>query len=794
MAAHAFDTEESLSSLIPYVSHLTDSIVLLENGSIMTVLRLEGAAHETASDLDLLQWHESYCNALMAVAAPDLALWRTTHHHEISTFAGGVFEEGSFAHALNEAYAKRCAKESLFGNALYLAVLLKGPDTFAKFGRGKGGLALAREEQMARLEGISTRLEESFARYKPRRLTTYQDLNVRFSEVYEYLSLIINGRMYKTPITPHRAGDVLKRCRITFGSDTFVRDFSDRREFGALLAANTYPSGSINTGHLNKTLSLPFEYVMTNSFTFMGQQEAKQAVDMQQRRMKATGDEAEQEMAAFKELKAALQTRSMALGHHDMTICVWADDQKTLTRRLGMAEENCTDNGFLMSREDIALKPAFVAQLPGNYKFRPRRAPITNRNFAAIAAFHNYPMGRKDGNQWGPATTMFLTEGGSPFFASLHDMRKARTRGGAESQDDKAPGNTLVLGPTGGGKTTLQTFLVAQADKAKPTVFTFDRSQGQAIFVKSMGGRYSVLERGKRTGFNFIALEPTQQNLAFAIDMSKRLASGGNRMPPDVENDIADRVRYLMTQGTSEEKNLTYLSHGLDAGSEWTQRLSQWCEGGPHSWAFCSTADELDFRGTRHFGWDATNFLGDKETRVPITAYLFHRVNSYLGTRPTIINIDEMRAFLKDDFFREFIEDTLLLIRKKDGLAFLGTQQASHVLDSEIAETLCEQTQTKIILPNMEAQHKHYVGGLGLSEGEFDLIQSDLPNRNPRGFLFKQASVSAVCNLNLAGMTKELAVLSGTDQLISKMHAAIQMTSDDPRDWLPVYYEILRSN
>lgn len=795
MLATAFQREGSLSALIPYECHLTDTIVRVSNGSLLTVFRLDGAAHETESDDELLLWHERLCSAMMNIAGPDISLWRTTHHYEVSEFAAGSFEDDSFAKQLNDAYRERCAKEKLFANDLYLALLLRGPSTLSKFGRGKASMERARDESIAQLNMTATRLEESLSRYRPTRLGLYKELNVTFSEVYEYLSLLLNGKKYKTPVTPHRAGDVLSRCRPTFGSDTFCRDFSDRREFGAILAANTYPTAPLEPGHLNKTLSLPFPYVMTHSFTFLSNNEAKEAVSLQGRRMKASGDDAADEIDAFSALKAELQKRTLGLGHHDMTLCVTADDAKTLNRRLALAEENCSDAGFVMTREDLALQAAYLAQLPGNYSWRPRRAPITTRNYAALMAFHNYPTGRRDGNQWGPATTMFLTEGGSPFFASLHDMRKAKTRGGAESTDDKVPGNTLVLGPTGGGKTTLQTFLVAQSDKAKPTVFTFDRSRGQEVFVRAMGGRYTVLQRGKPTGFNFLRLEPTPTNVAFAMDMVKMLASGGAQLPADYEDALAKRTRFVMEEEPWDARHLTYLSHGLDASTEWTTRLNQWCEGGPNAWAFCTGPDQLDFTGTRHFGFDATDFLNEAETRIPIMSYLFHRVNSYLGTRPVIINIDEMRAFLKDPFFVKFIEDSLLLIRKKDAIAIMGTQQANHVLDSSIADTLVEQTQSKFVMPNPQAQAKHYIDGLGFSSGEYDLIQRVLPATNPRGFLFKQPGISAVCNLNLAGMDKELAVLSGTDKLIVKMESAIKTAmSEDPRDWLPIYYDILRSN
>ena len=46
---------------------------------------------------------------------------------------------------------------------------------------------------------------------------------------------------------------------------------------------------------------------------------------------------------------------------------------------------------MLVAREDLALEAAFWAQLPGNFTLRPRKSPITSRNLAAMAPFHNFP-------------------------------------------------------------------------------------------------------------------------------------------------------------------------------------------------------------------------------------------------------------------------------------------------------------------------------------------------------------------------------------------------------------------
>ena len=73
-----------------------------------------------------------------------------------------------------------------------------------------------------------------------------------------------------------------------------------------------------------------------------------------------------------------------------------------------------------VAREDLALEAAFWAQLPGNFPLRPRKAPITSRNFAAMSGFHNHPAGRRFGNHWGESLALFVTSARSAYHFSLH--------------------------------------------------------------------------------------------------------------------------------------------------------------------------------------------------------------------------------------------------------------------------------------------------------------------------------------------------------------------------------------
>ena len=140
-----------------------------------------------------------------------------------------------------------------------------------------------------------------------------------------------------------------------------------------------------------------------------------------------------------------------------------ANRLKNLNDGVALARALLADTGMLVAREDLALEAAYWAQLPGNFPLRPRKSPITSRNFAAMTPFHNYPLGRARGNHWGDALAVLITSSRSPYYFSLHASDPGDPDGGSR----KDTGHTLICGPTGSGKTVFIGFLISLAGPAE---------------------------------------------------------------------------------------------------------------------------------------------------------------------------------------------------------------------------------------------------------------------------------------------------------------------------------------
>jgi type IV secretion system protein VirB4 len=441
------------------------------------------------------------------------------------------------------------------------------------------------------------------------------------------------------------------------------------------------------------------------------------------------------------------------------------------------------------AREDLALEAAYWAQLPGYFSMRPRKAPITSRNFCAKGAFHNFPCGRATGNHWGDALALFITSAHSPYYFSLHASDPRDPDGGSR----KDTGHTFICGPTGSGKSVLIGFLVALLSRQGVTQVLFDKDRGLEILARALGGTYLPLKNGVPTGFNPLQLPPTAENVEFLKTWLRALVRSSVPLTNREEADLDAALTGTLALDVP-ARRLSRLIEFTDAtrADGIHVRLARWCESaqGPYAWVFDNPGDSFvgSLAAASLFGVDVTDFLDHALTRGPVTLYIFHVVRQLLDGRRFVCWMDEFWKLLADPAFESFAKDGPKTWRKLNGVMCLATQSASDVLESPISRTIIEQTPTKILFPNPDANAGEYIDGLGLSEREFKLLKEQL-EPGSRQFLIKQGHYSVVCELDLKGFDAELKVISGRARSVEELHRLLARTGDDPQQWLPTFLE-----
>jgi type IV secretion system protein VirB4 len=517
--------------------------------------------------------------------------------------------------------------------------------------------------------------------------------------------------------------------------------------------------------------------------------------------MTNAGDLAISQAEALKAALDQLSSNEFVMGDHHfslqvMTEPVAAEDvseseaaMRALNEGVALARAWLGETGMVVAREDLAMEAAFWAQLPGNFAFRPRKAPITSRNFAGLSSLHNFPVGREDGNHWGEALALFATSAHSPYYFSLHASDPREADGGSR----RDTGHTFICGPTGSGKTVFLGFCVAMLAKAGATQVIFDKDRGLEILVRALGGQYSPLRYGQPTGFNPLALADSPLQREFLrVWLQSLVARPGQGLSVREEADLEQALTGTLALEPPSSRRLSRLIEFLDSTDPegLYARLARWCTAcdGEYAWVFDGTETRGDgwFAAGSVVGFDVTEFLDSPAIRTPITLYLFHQVRQALDGRRLVVWMDEFAKLLSDPAFEGFARDGLKTWRKLNAVAAFATQSPSDVLASPIARTLVEQTPTKVLFPNLDAQRIEYVDGFGLSEREFELIGREL-TPGSRRFLVRQGTQGVVCELNLKGFDYELAVISGRTENVQRMERLIEERGAAPDRWLPQF-------
>jgi type IV secretion system protein VirB4 len=368
----------------------------------------------------------------------------------------------------------------------------------------------------------------------------------------------------------------------------------------------------------------------------------------------------------------------------------------------------------------------------------------------------------------------------------------------AEKSDDfdkKNAGNTMILGTTGTGKTTLELFLLAQAQRFDPAPRTvvFDVDRGCEIFVRALGGKYFALEIGVPTGFNPLQREISGERLQFwEAWIAKLIESPAMPLYPSDRRAISDAVRAVAAMDWP-YRRLSTVRQNLPRVGENSlyERLGRWCAGGALGWVFDQANDRMgDLKDLHAVGFDYTEFLKVDEVRTPMMMALMDVMETLIDGRRICYVISEFWKSLGDPYFSEFARNQQKTIRKKNGFGVFDTQSPSDVLKFENGKTLVEQSVTKICLANPDAEEGEYVEGFGLTPAEYQIVKSLQPSS--RRFLVKQGQRSAACELDLGGMDDAITVLSGSTDNIALLDEMRARVGDDPQAWMPLLLQAVR--
>ncbi len=772
--------EIGASLFIPYEHHWDKETIITKNRELLQIIKVDGFSFETADD-DVVDMKKMVRNSLYkSMAEGTFSLYFHMVRRRQSAYPNGTVANG-FGRYVDEAWRKKHHNRSTFVNELYITVIRKKSDQ----GAAKVGSMFEAFEQRAKKEGDTQQLREMHKELKEsvfRVLATFKDYGARvlttrmtdsgpISEPLEFLGRLVNGgEAQKTLVPTMDISKYLAVNRLYFGARAIEIRTPTGTKFAAMVSFKEYPPHTA-AGIMDAFLQLPFEFVISQSYQFADRGNNMRSMQLQQRRMRQSGDVAVSQTAEISEALDMTMSGHIAFGDHHITVMCMEENLGALESAIAMVIAELVNVGINPVREKTILEQCFWAQLPANFDLIGRKSKINTLNIAGLAAMHNYPTGKMEGNHWGDAVTVFDTTSGTPFFFNFHA---------------RDVGHTTIIGPTGAGKTVLMNFLAAQSMKFNCRMFMFDKDRGAEVFVRALGGNYAHIDPGKRCNFNPLQLDDTMENRSFIAEWLGALIAIHEEPLSADDAETVQRAIEGCFKLRKEDRVLRNIApfFGMEGSGTPASRLKQWHSGGRYAEIFDHVQDNIDFHSSSVFGFEMGDVLSNKACLVPVLLYLFHRIQISLDGTPTMIILDEAWALVDNKIFANKIKDWLKTMRKLNGMVIFATQSVEDAVNSSISDTLIQQTATQIFLPNPKATDP-YRKAFMLSEREFNLLKNTDPST--RYFLVKQGKDVVVARIDLSGMDDVINVLSGRAETVALLDEIRRQVGDKVEDWLPIF-------
>ncbi|MDP1575142.1 MAG: type IV secretion system protein B4, partial [Cypionkella sp.] len=709
--------EKRLSSMLPYVSLVTDRTIRTRGNELMQCIRLEGVNSTTSEDA-----HLDRIGSLLAGIVAQVGTGFSFYLHKVSKAVDVTLPpipgEG-FASAVDQRWRTHLGRSGLRDKTLTLSIL-KRPETGSRLPLGLGAsrtrFAADTTRRLRKLDEVVGFLLSSFDVLKPRLLSAST------GELLGFLGSLNTGEEH--PLFPRsRLGVIAEdvaNTRVTFrGTTITLSDGAVGEKVGAIFAVKNYPAKTDSL--MLDELNLPVDMVVTHSFVPINVNIMAGRIKRQLRLMQAANDGA---VSLAQELELAqddLESKRLIFGEHHLTVAVYARSQAALDDIASEIRNISATSGINLISEAFGARAHFMAQHPGNTGARSRKAAITNHNFADLATFHRTPLG-KTGPElpWGVPITLFPTPERSGFRFNFHEQ-------GAPDREPTG-GHTLILGRPGSGKSVLAAFLMTMARRAGARLFVFDYRAGMEMAVRALGGSYSTVRAGRPTGLNPLQTEIDARGQAWLADWLASLLERRDRpLTPVQTNRLQEVVRQNASAGNAGLRNWSDFASLLvstDDDGDLFERMQEWTAEGRYGWIFGSNTEDTFSLDGDVSGFDLTGILDSESERerMAVLSYLFRRVERVIEDRkPTIIVIDEAWKALDNAYFAERLSNWLVTARKQNAVVVMMTQYASQLERTRTGKTIVEAVPTQVLLPNIRASAADYAM-LDLSDKELDVL------------------------------------------------------------------------
>ena len=710
------------SQYLPFQTVYNDNSMTLTDGGIIRVYHVDGVQTSMQDDATREKFLDLRTQLFNQIRDPNVVLRFYMIRDAVDENTNYEFDQP----VLQQIYNKwKSQGLRIFTNNYYIVLSVNG--------------ANAREK----LNQYGNYIETILSAYRPTVLRNDAPNNMA-----KFFGRILSPITKPSPIVcDQRIGEVSTVDDVEFLKNGIVRYIgAGRQSFAAMISFKMSPD-YLDEDFFNSVSTIQTEMICMNGFNIMGSADVEKAI--MQRRATTEKDETsavEQISAAQSAMDENISGNQSLVNYYPLFV-IFGATVEDLQKYVDEFNKIAASFGVSPIVETFAAKVSWFAQIPGFDTF-PRSFKMLSRTAAISIPMSSTPRGITN-SDWGPGPlVIFPTAQGTPYQFQFH-----------VSDKPAAVAHTLTIGPTGGGKTTLFSFLISQSLRhPRLKAFFFDRNKGAEIFTLAVGGKYITMHGKEKdqdafqTHLNPLKMPDTAENRAF---LRRWFAMITGQSDANSADEIARAVSVNFDYLQEKDRLLKNLWQScFSSAGKMRPELKKWIDPLQYGDIFNEDSDTLDLN-SRLTTFDFTEILQDEVLAPAVISYILHRINNITvsGGNPSLIMIDETAPMLENKMFRDnFI--TGLQEGRKNRQAYMVAFQRANVLDKlGIGDVVRGQAQTVLFFRNPAADVNDYAHW-NLNPLEMAFIQGKAYPNLKRAVLLSRPvnGESVILNTELGGL------------------------------------------
>lgn len=447
-----------------------------------------------------------------------------------------------------------------------------------------------------------------------------------------------------------------------------------------------------------------------------------------------------------------LDNDQTTIGYYTSTIILKGKDRNEVERYAQQVKTLITSLGFKAEIEDFYALDAYLGSLPGSTFFNVRRPPMNSKVLSHLIPLNAVWAGDKWNKHLNEPPLIYCqTVGSTPYRLSLHygDV-----------------GHTLIIGPTGAGKSVLLATIQASFLGYKNArVIGFDKGASTRVLNKACNGLFYDL------GKDDIRFQPLRNvNIESEREWCQEwienlLESNTVILTPEIKKFVWTALTQLANLPVEKRTMTSFVNLVGGQSKEIKAALEQYQGNGAYAKYFDGNSDFL--KDSDYTIFEMEQIANSKNIITPALDYLFHIIETKMidKSRPTLITLDESWLFLDNPKFEKKIEEWLRVMRKNNTSVIFATQSLADVANSRIKSVILTQCYSRIYLPNPNAiseTESAYYKTFDLNDREIEILYNSIPKKQ---YYYKSPKGARLFELALSPLELSyIATSGGEDQ------------------------------